>query len=352
MSLADLPRGVFASVTAPSALVERYVASAELAGLKGDDRPEAQMMHSLCAEEPGQRVHVYGDGGQGKTSLILRVLADISRRELSRQPHPLVLNTGDDASGLATPMSFMQLVLGVIKVNGYRFATVDPNLLRDALSRTTALTPTAVTHRAAFGPPMFSYQAQLAEAFTTTTFGRDSPQVRNDFQDIVREVARDYRPVIVIDDTDHFAGVDGQFDEAAISNLYHHGIRTLCEFDDPPLDVVVAIQPVFRSVQSVKDVEERFGFLTVEAPRLPVDDDVGLTHVLARRLRAASVETPLEELFTPEAIAQLQSAYFIQRHYLRWVLDRAQRACELARDGGAGRVAPRHVQRTLDGASA
>ena len=101
-------------------------------------------------------------------------------------------------------------------------------------------------------------------------FGADPSKVRSDFQDVVREVARDYRPIVVIDDTDHFATANGELDEDAISNLYHHGIRTLCELDDPPLDVLVAIQPVFRDVANVVDVEERFGFVTAEAPRLPV----------------------------------------------------------------------------------
>ena len=170
--------------------------------------------------------------------------------------------------------------------------------------------------------------------------------MRNDFQDVVREVARDYRPIIVIDDTDHFATADG-LDQDAISNLYHHGIRTLCDLHNPPLDVVVAIQPAFRDVAKVSDVEERFGFLAVEAPRLPADRDAALTQVLARRLIAADVHTQLEDLITSEAVAQLQGAYFIHRHDLRWVLDRAQRALELARDEGAERVAPRHVQRVL-----
>lgn len=52
MSLVDLPRGVFASVTTPVELVERYVGSAELAGIKGDARPEAQLMHALCEGAP------------------------------------------------------------------------------------------------------------------------------------------------------------------------------------------------------------------------------------------------------------------------------------------------------------
>lgn len=94
-------------------------------------------------------------------------------------------------------------------------------------------------------------------------------------------------------------------------------------------------------------MEERFGFLAVEAQGLPADQDIALSHVLSRRLEAAEVSTELDELVTSEAVAQLQGAYFIHNHDLRWVLDRAQRALELARDEGSDRVAPRHVQRVL-----
>jgi Cdc6-like AAA superfamily ATPase len=346
--LADLPQGVFASVTSPVDLVERYVMSAELAGLEGDRRPEAQIMRALCDSETGQRIHICGHAGQGKTSLILRVLADLSRRELPRPPHALVLNTGDAPNELASPMSFMRLVLGLIEVNGCKFANVDPALLRDALSETETRTPTTVTHSVSINAHVLSYQAGLQEAFKTMAFGADPSKVRSDFQDVVREVARDYRPIVVIDDTDHFATANGELDEDAISNLYHHGIRTLCELDDPPLDVLVAIQPVFRDVANVVDVEERFGFVTAEAPRLPVAHDVGLSRVLSRRLEAAEVNVGLDELVTSEAVAQLQGAYFIHKHDLRWVLDRTQRALELARDECASHVAPRHVQQVLD----
>lgn len=184
-------------------------------------------MHALCDLKPGQRIHVCGHGCQGKTSLVLRVLADLSRRELPRSPHALVLNTGDAPEELASPTRFMRLVLGLIGVNGYKFANVDPAVLRDALSETETHTPATVTHRSGINAQVLTYQADLQEAFKTATFGTDSSKVRSDFQDVVREVARDYRPIVVIDDTDHFATADGTLDNDAISNLYHHGVCTL-----------------------------------------------------------------------------------------------------------------------------
>lgn len=81
----------------------------------------------------------------------------MSRRGLPRPPHALMLNTGDEPSKLGSPTSFMRLVLGMIKVNGYRFATVDPALLRDALRESETRTPAVIAHRAGISAPVLSY---------------------------------------------------------------------------------------------------------------------------------------------------------------------------------------------------
>jgi hypothetical protein len=148
----------------------------------------------------------------------------------------------------------------------------------------------------------------------------------------------------VIDDTDHFAasGAGGKLDEQAIANLYHHGVRTLAEFDR--LDVLVAIQPQFRQVEPVGEVETRFNFRHIDVATLPSGhDDLGLSHVLARRLAHAHVEASVDDLIEPSALAQLQGAYFIVDHDLRRVLQFADEAARLAVDDGATRIAPRHV---------
>jgi hypothetical protein len=48
-------RRVFASVTAPEDLVRLYVPSHELAGLRGEARPEAKIVHALADEQAPQR---------------------------------------------------------------------------------------------------------------------------------------------------------------------------------------------------------------------------------------------------------------------------------------------------------
>jgi hypothetical protein len=351
MSLRDVAdRHVFASVTDAEDLVRHYVPSHELSGLGGAERPEAKIVNALATAAPPQRLHIYGEAGAGKTSLILRALADIAKRTtLQRPPHPLFVNTGDAPSALAEPQHLMRMILGLIQVNSYAFANVDPDRLAAAAADQTTYTPKTVTHQASITAPVFAYQASLQEAFKSLTFERDAASVRTDFEDVLHEVARGYRPVIIIDDTDHFAasGPDGKLDVEAISNLYHHGVRTLAEFDE--LDVIVAIQPRFQRVEHVTDVERRYNFEAIHTATLAADkDEITLWLVLDRRLRNANIDATVEELVHPQALAELQGVYFTVSHDFRRVLECADEAAQLAVAEKADQIAPRHVQHVLE----
>jgi AAA domain len=343
-------RHVFASVTDVEDLVRMYVPSGELAGTRGDERPETKIYRALTEQGPPQRLHVYGEAGAGKTSLILRALADIAKRTtLQRPPHPLFVNTGDAPSALEEPQHLMRMILGLIRVNSYAFASVDPNRLAAAAADQTTYTPRTVTHQASITTPVFAYQASLQEAFKSLTFEHDAASVRADFEDVLRQVARDYRPLIIIDDTDHFAhsGPSGQLNETAIANLYNNGARTLAEFQQ--LDLIVAIQPRFREVAPVTEVERRFNFQRVDVTKLPSgSDDLALARVLERRLKAAGIDAQVDELIEPLALAELQAAYFLVDCDLRRVLEFADAAAQRAAGEDGQRIAPRHVQQILD----
>ena len=343
-------RHAFASVTDAEDLVRRYVPSNELAGTRVDERPETKIYRALTEQEPPQHLHVYGEAGAGKTSLILRALADIAKRTtLDRPPHPLFVNTGDAPSALEEPQHLMRMILGLIRVNGYAFANVDPDRLAAAAADQTIYTPRTVTHQVSIAPPVFAYQASLQEAFSSLTFEHDPASVRADFEDVLREVARDYRPVIVIDDTDHFAhsGPDGQLTEVAIANLYNNGTRILSEFKQ--LDLIVAIQPRFREIAPVVEVESRYNFQRVDVTKLPSgSDDLALSRVLKRRLQAVEINAQVDELIEPLALAELQAAYFLVKCDLRRVLEFADAAAQRAAGEDIERIAPRHVQQILD----
>ena len=148
MSLHDVANRQYSPPSPRGDLVRHYVPSHELSGLGGAERPEAKIVNALATAAPPQRLHIYGEAGAGKTSLILRALADIARRETLQRPvHPMFVNTGDAPSQLTDPQHFMQMLLGLIKVNGSVFATVDPDALRDATAEQTTYTPTTVAAR-------------------------------------------------------------------------------------------------------------------------------------------------------------------------------------------------------------
>ena len=83
-------------------------------------------MRALVGGEPPQRVHVVVPSGAGKTSLILKVVGDMARRELAVSHEVLILRVGDRPGSLASPEAVMKLVLDTIAVEDHRFANVDP----------------------------------------------------------------------------------------------------------------------------------------------------------------------------------------------------------------------------------
>jgi len=343
---------VFASVTRHQELVELYVKSEQLIGAIGDDRPEARMMSALANQPPPRFLQVIGPAGAGKTSMILRVLADLARRETSNvgRPHEILLvNVGDDPSRLTSAAAFMHTMVQLVARQGHRFSSVDPEVLLAAAADERTQTGPQVSHRATIDAKVFSYSAELKEAYATAKFGEDPTRARQDFEDVLRLVSEEHRPVVVIDDTEHFVhrGVDGGVDVESVSNLFHHGIRALAELQG--IDIVVAIHPKYQNVPAVQEVGDRFGFLAIDVPALRADSDKpGLVEILAKRLTRHGIETAIDDVVSAEIISQLEAHYFAHEHDLRAVLDLAAGAATRANDDGAQRIEPRHLQPLLD----
>jgi hypothetical protein len=344
---------VFASVTRDEDLVDLYVRSEVLIGAQGDARPEAQLMRALTNESPPRFVQVIGPAGAGKTSMILRVLADLARREATTLPRPhevLVVNVGDDPARLSSPATFMHTMVQLIAHQGHRFASVDPDVLTAAAADETTMTGPQIDHRAMLDAKFFSYSAGLKEAYEMAKFGKDPARARHDFEDVLKLVSADYRPVIVIDDTEHFVhpGANGGVDTESVSNLFRHAVHALAELDK--VDVVIAIHPKYRDVPAVQEVTSRFAFLPVDVPALRPDSDTpGLAAILTRRLEHHGIQTPVTELVADQVISQLEGYYFTNAHDLRAVLDLATAAASAAAaEEGATMIEPRHLQPLLD----
>jgi len=74
--------GVFDDATTDERRTRVYVRSGEL-GLA--TRADVTLMEALSEQQPPQRLHVVGPSGAGKTSLILRVVVDLVRRQLAEK---------------------------------------------------------------------------------------------------------------------------------------------------------------------------------------------------------------------------------------------------------------------------
>ena len=342
---------VFASVTSPEDLVDLYVSSDRLLGLRGDDRPEAQLMRALANEPPPQFVQVVGQSGAGKTSMILRVLADLAKRETSNvgRPHEvLMFNVGDDPGRLASPAIFMRTVVQLVARQGHRFASVDEDVLQAAAADERTRTAAQVDHRATIDAKFVSYSAGLKEAYETAKFGENPARARQDFEDVLHLVSAEHRPVIVIDDTEHFVRRgEGGVDIDSIANLFHNAIRTLADLQQ--LDLILAIHPRYEEVTAVQEVIERFGFRRIDVPSLaPEREDPGLAAILQRRLDRHHIEATIADVVTADTVGQLESVYFLKDHDLRQVLDLASLAATAAYRDGAERVERRHLQPLRD----
>lgn len=345
MSLGDIA-AAFAQPASNTDLVGVYVPGGEL----GAGRPDVELFGALYREPPGCRVIVRGESGAGKTSLILRVIADGAKLAENRS-EPLRLAVGDTGM-IESATAFLQSVLGAIASQDGRFANVDAAALAEAAAIERTTTKTQITHRGGLNA-VVSYQGEIKEPVETFKTAVTTTELSEHLNDVLaRIVGAGYRPLIIIDDTDRFArlGSDGQPQTASIHNLLTNAVQVLCEIQ-PPLDVVVAVHPRYEDVAAYGELKARYGFTVLETPRLPVDTDrepPPLFDILERRLRRAAIETPIEELVDRGALMALEAVYVERKQNLRDVLRVAQAACLVAAGAGARLLLAQHVFTALE----
>jgi hypothetical protein len=336
---------LFDDATTDEKRVRVYVSPGEL-GI--GPRADVELMRRLRLGPAPQLVQVVGPSGAGKTSLIMRVLADLGALELDPAPEALVLRIGDDPTSLATSTDVMRLVLGTIEAQRFRFSSVDPRLLQAAGSDSVTETPTHMTHEIGVAPPLASYSLQIEETFRSFTSGDNPARVRQNLEDVLAAVrAAGHRPVLVLDDTEKFVmpAPTEEVDEEAIANLYGNGVRALAELE---IDLVVAAHPRFEAVDQVTAVTTRFGFERIECPLLPPESEpVALAVILARRLKKAGLDLELGAVIEPEAVAALQVLYHGLDSDLRSALTAAHDAVGHAIGREAGTVEARDVRAVI-----
>lgn len=319
-----------------------YVRSGEL-GIQ--PRADRQLMEQLKSGPRPQRVQVVGPSGAGKTSLIVRVLADLETENLDPGYEVLILRVGERPEHLESGESMVKLVLDTIAARRFRFSNVDPSVFEEAAADRVTQSPARVNHAFGVDGQIANYTTRIEEAFETLEFGANPARLRQDLEDVVRMVAEGgYRPVLVLDDTEKFVapGQDGELDGDSIANLYHQGVRVLGDFE---LDLVIAMHPRFEEVSHVREVSERLAIDQIAVPQLAPDSEpVGIEKILQRRLERGGVEGDLHEVISPEAVGDLQLLYHERESDLRSALKIAHAAIEHALSRGSGMLEARDIR--------
>jgi hypothetical protein len=336
-------RRLFDDATSDAERVRFYVRSGEL-----DIAPRAdvELMRALRSDGPPLSISVVGPSGAGKTSLIMRVLADLAAERVEPSPEALILRVGEAPEALVDPAAMMKLVLSTIEAERFSFSNVDPALLREATADQVALIPGRAGHEIGIDLKVASYAVQIEESFRQFTYGDNPARIRQSLEDVLGIVAAaGHRPVLVLDDTEKFISPekDGGLVAGAVENLYNHGVRALAGL---PVDLVIAVHPRFEDLERVRQVNERISARRIAVPELPPDaEPAPFGEILARRLeRGGSAETALEAVIDPVAVSDLQLLYHDRGSDLRSVLKAAHAAGGHALERGAETIEPRDVR--------
>jgi hypothetical protein len=341
-------RRLFDDATTDALRARLYVRPGEL-GI--EPRADRELMLALRENDGPLLVSIVGAAGAGKTSLIMRVLADLEAEGSEPSPEVLVLRVGEAPDALADPTEMMKLVLGTIEAQRYAFSNVDPQLLREAAADGVEEVPTQLGHEIKVDARVASYAAQIKESYSQFSYGDNPARIRQSLQDVLAIVAAaGHRPVLVLDDTEKFVSVDadGGLDSKAVENLYNHGVRALAALS---VDLVIAVHPRFEELERVREVSERFAARRIEVPRLgPEVEPVPFGEILTRRLDRGGLDgTSLGEVIEADAVAHLQLLYHDRASDLRSVLKIAHAASGHALGRDADKIEARDIRAVVAG---
>lgn len=178
------------------------------------------------------------------------------------------------------------------------------------------------------------FQLQASEELKHATSDQAALQALQQTLDVLRK--KGLVPVLIIEDTDHWAGTP----EVA-SAFFDHVVRVLSKGTALDAVTVVAVQPVHQDSDGYRAVRE---LLTLElaVPELP-RPVAGLRVLLASRITHAEIDASVGEVFLDPAVALMAKAYAEDRS-LRRTLSVARAALQQAVSDGAEVIAPGHVQ--------
>lgn len=305
----------------------------------------AEVEKSLWEELHGHRacVAVVGPSGAGKSSVIASVLAHLER---AHRYLALVVRAGNAGDALKGSGDFALFVLREI-VSLLDVADAIPDADRAALVAAAAdkfeETAPQTVGTARLGLPLvvdIGLSAQLRGAITKHEHLKNPTTSIDGLQRAIEAIIGAGRqPVLVIDDTDKFAGAEtGQIDEDAATGLFGHGLPLLGGIH---AHVVIAVHPRFRELATYKNAAKHFT-AQVEIPDL-LDPRALIRAILAKRMTHAGVNVDPDAIFAADALAYLEAWYGSRQQDLRTILRIADQAVSAAALAKASTVDREHV---------
>ncbi len=305
--------------------------------LIGQPRYEKRALTTITTSETV--VGVIGPRGAGKSSLIAAVCAELPDEYVALR----VPITGADDPTSVNLMAAVALsqALNDIDMEGHQQQALE---VSRADGRSAERASGGGGGTLGGGPIPIAIHAEvntLRETHVTDALATDRLAGLDRLISIL--VARDRRPVFVLEDTEAAIGGASREEtaEAFLAGPVHafvHEIDAAC---------LIAIQDVFTTVPSFKELATSMAL--VDIPTLEKDDAAkALGAIIENRLTQHGFEIPAADVIDADALEMLVSFYGEMRGNLRTTLAALQTAVEYAAEVGADRIASGHARGAVD----
>jgi energy-coupling factor transporter ATP-binding protein EcfA2 len=271
--------------------------------LCGNTAVEGELAYWLAH---GGRVALIGPSGSGKSSALAWVLANHVPQNLAVLRIPIAL--ADDETVKTTAGFARHLIRRVIATA--RLADNETGNLRDRAADTIRRGGRGQRRSHTFGLNAWVLKGELARELTRS--GEEfeeqigAGEVVEGLQRLVELFrARDTDPVLVLDDTDTWIARPHDEQPAELADaFFNRNVRMLASEID--CGFILAVHTAYLELPAYREIAQRLERIHVPQLGRPQAD---LARILTHRLEIAGLDIALDQVFEPEALAMLASAY-------------------------------------------